>query len=75
MLLKKKKIQCIFQLPVFTLKKKKKMLYSTGNSTQYSVMAYMGKESKKKKEWRHVQLIHCAIHLKLAHHCSSTTFQ
>ena len=28
------------------------LLYSTGNSTQYSVMAYMGKESK--KEWIHV---------------------
>ena len=27
----------------------KNLLYSTGNSTQYSVMAYMGKESK--KEW------------------------
>ena len=27
----------------------KNLLYSTGNSTQYSVMAYMGKESKKKK--------------------------
>ena len=25
----------------------KDILYSTGNSTQYSVMAYMGKESKK----------------------------
>ena len=25
----------------------KDLLYSTGNSTQYSVMAYMGKESKK----------------------------
>ena len=25
------------------------MLYSTGNSLQYSVMAYMGKESKTKK--------------------------
>ena len=25
------------------------LLYSTGNSTQYSVMTYMGKESK--KEW------------------------
>ena len=30
----------------------KNLLYSTGNSTQYSVMAYMGKESK--KEWNHV---------------------
>ena len=27
----------------------KDLLYSTGNFTQYSVMAYMGKESK--KEW------------------------
>ena len=26
----------------------KDMLYSTGNFTQYSVMAYMGKESKKR---------------------------
>ena len=25
----------------------KDLLYSTGNSTQYSVMTYMGKESKK----------------------------
>ena len=25
----------------------KDLLYSTGNSTQYSVMAYMGKESEK----------------------------
>jgi len=30
----------------------KDFLYSTGNSTQYSVMAYLGKESK--KEWIHV---------------------
>ena len=28
------------------------LLYSTGNSTQYSVMASMGKESK--KEWMYV---------------------
>ena len=27
----------------------KNLLYSTGNSTQYCVMTYMGKESK--KEW------------------------
>ena len=26
------------------------LLYSTGNSSQYSVVAYMGKESKKKKK-------------------------
>ena len=30
----------------------KDLLYSTGKSTQYSVMAYMGKESK--KEWIYV---------------------
>ena len=30
----------------------KDLLYSTGNSTQYSVMAYMGKESK--KEWIYI---------------------
>ena len=31
------------------------LLYSTGNSTQYSVMAYVGKESKIKiKEWIHI---------------------
>ena len=30
----------------------KGLLYSTGNSTQYSVMTYMGKDSK--KEWIYV---------------------
>ena len=30
----------------------KDLLYSTGNSSQYSVMTYMGKESK--KEWVYV---------------------
>ena len=30
----------------------KDLLYSTGNSTQYSVMTYMGKESK--KDWIYV---------------------
>ena len=30
----------------------KDILYSTGNSTQYSIMAYMGKEPK--KEWIYV---------------------
>ena len=30
----------------------KDLLYSTGNSTQYTVMAYMGKESK--IEWIYV---------------------
>ena len=31
---------------------KKCLLYNTGNSTQYSVMTYVGKESK--KEWIYV---------------------
>ena len=30
----------------------KDLLYSTGSSTQYSVMTYMGKESK--REWIYV---------------------
>ena len=30
----------------------KDLLCRTGNSTQYSVMTYMGKESK--KEWRYI---------------------
>ena len=30
----------------------KNLLYSTGNSIQYSVLTYMGKESK--KQWIHV---------------------
>ena len=30
----------------------KDLLYSTGNSTKYSVMTYMGKESK--REWIYV---------------------
>ena len=32
----------------------KNLLYSTGNSTQHSVMAYMGIESK--KEWIYVYI-------------------
>ena len=32
----------------------KGLLYSTGNYTQYSVMAYMGKESKKKSEYMYM---------------------
>ena len=30
----------------------KDLLYSTGNSTQYTVITYMGKESE--KEWKYV---------------------
>ena len=34
----------------------KNLLYSTENATQYSVMAYMGKSKKKKKEWIYVHV-------------------
>ena len=53
----------------------KDLLYSTGNSTQYSVVAYMGKESR--KEWMciYIWVIHFAVHLKLTQHCESTILQ
>ena len=52
-------------------KPSKDLLHSTGNCTQYSVMAYMGKESK--KEWIYVFIsqIHFAVCLKLIQHCKS----
>ena len=33
---------------MYKIDTKKDLLYSTENSTQYSVMAFMGKESRKK---------------------------
>ena len=45
----------------------KDLLYSTGNSSQYSVMTYMGKEVK--KEWMYVKLIHFTIQPKLTQYC------
>ena len=42
----------MYILPYIKQITNKNLLYSTGNSTQYSVMAYMGKESK--KEWIYV---------------------
>ena len=53
----------------------KDLLYSTGNTTHYSVMAYMGKESKKEWIYVYVQLIHFTVHLKLTQHCKSTILQ
>ena len=55
----------------------KNLLSRTKNSTQYSVKAYMGKESKKRKEWIcvYVQLIHFVVHLRLTQHCKSITLQ
>ena len=41
------------------MKKKLALLYSTGNSIQYFVIIYMGKDSE--KEWMciYVQMNHC----------------
>ena len=45
------------------------LLYSTGNSAQCSVAAWMGEEFG--GEWIHVYawLSPCAVHLKLSQHC------
>ena len=56
-------------------------VYSPGNSTEYSVMAYMGKESK--KEWIYVYvwiygymyMNQFAIYVKLTQYCKSTILQ
>ena len=54
-------------------KKKKKtiiskdLLYGTENSTQYSVITYMGKEAEKE----YVYMAYFAVHLKLMQHCKS----
>ena len=38
--------------------------YSTGNSTQYSVIIYMGKESEKEWIWVYIKLNHLAVQQK-----------
>ena len=53
----------------------KDLLYNTGNSTQYSVITYMGEESEEEWIYVYVQLNHFTVHLKLAQHCKSTIFQ
>ena len=54
---------------------KENLLYSIENSTQFSVITYM--ERKSKKEWIYVytQLIHFSVHLKLTQHCKETICQ
>ena len=46
----------------------------TGNSTQYFVITYKGKESEKEKIHGYIKPNHFAVHLKLkaAQHCKST---
>ena len=51
----------------------KNLQYSTGSSTQYSVITYVEKEFE--KECIYVQLNHSAAHLKLTQHYTSTIFQ
>ena len=53
----------------------KDLLYSTRNSTLYSVMAYMGKESKKEWIYVYVYVIHIAVHLELTQHYKSAILQ
>ena len=50
----------IYTLPYLKQVTNKDLPHSTGNSTQYSVMAYMGNESK--KEWRYIY-IHTYIYV------------
>ena len=47
----------------------KDLLHSTGSCTQYSVTAYMGKESKKEWIYVFVSHIHFAVCLKLIQLC------
>ena len=52
----------------------KDLLNSTGNFTQYSVMACMGKEPKKRVDtWIYITAW-LAVHLKLTQHCKSMIF-
>ena len=55
--------------------KQQDLLDSTGNSTQYSVVTYMGKGSKKEWIYLSVSLIPFAVHLKLTQHYESTVLQ
>ena len=46
----------------------KDLLYSTGNSAQYSAITYVGKEFEKEEIRVYVQLNHFAVRLKLSQH-------
>ena len=51
----------------------KDLQYSKGNSTQYSVIIYVRKESE--KEWVHIQTNHASVYLKLTQCCKSIRLQ
>ena len=53
----------------------KNLLYSTGNSTQYSVITYMRKESEKEWIYVYVLLNHFAVYLKITQYCESIILQ
>ena len=50
----------------YKIETSKELLYSTGNYTQYLVITYTGKKSK--KEYTYMSLNHFAIYLKLTEH-------
>ena len=65
---------------------KKDLLYSRGHYTQYLVITYNEKESKKEYVYSFIYIFffpvcmcmhkdHFALHLKLTQHCRSTIFQ
>ena len=60
-----------YTLPYTKYITNKNLLYSTGNSIEYSVMIYMGIESRKEHIQVHVELIHFAGQQKLSQHCKS----
>ena len=71
---------CIAFSDIYTLLCVKQMTskdlpYSTGNSTQYSIMTYMGKEWKKEWIYVNVWLTHFALQQKLTQHCKSIRLQ
>ena len=53
----------------------KDLLYSTGNSAQCYVVAWMVGEFRRERTHVHVWLRPFAVHLKLLQHCYSAIFQ
>ena len=48
------------------------VLYGTGNSTQGSVMTWVGGKAKTEGVWVYVELIHFAVQQNLTQHCKAT---
>ena len=47
------------------------LLYSSGNSTQCSMMTEMGKKSKKERMYVYIQMIHFAVQEKRTQLCKA----